>query len=81
MQGAQIFFYISAGLAVWITVIGLLVIIVEVVQMLRMLKKIMANVQSGIADLDALKSGIKLGVLSMVSNVIGSRKSRGGEEK
>lgn len=78
MQFAQIFFYLSVGVGVWIIVIGLTVLIIEVISTVRLFRKTVTDVRSGIADLENLKNSLKLGIFALVGNLIGKSNQKGG---
>jgi len=77
MELAQTIFYISASLAFWIIVGVWIVIAIEVIAVVRVIKKAINKVGNTVDELEMVKNSIKLGVLSLIGNIVGKK---GGEE-
>lgn len=80
MELAATFFYISVGLSVWIIVGALVIVLREVQLTIRSMREVVSDVKHSVADLELLKKGIKVGVLTLVSNVIGGKYAKGGDK-
>lgn len=76
------FYYLSVGVAVWIAVAALVFVAIEIIRTLKATQTILTDVKKSVADLELLKTSIKVGVMTLVSNLLGKKNQlKGGASK
>ena len=80
MELAASFFYISAGLAIWIIGALVTVILIELVKTLKSIQQTSDNLKNSIASLDAWKSVVAGAITSAITGFV-SKKTKGGGDR
>ncbi len=82
MEFAATFFYLSVGLAVWIVTGVIVVAVIELIKFLRTTQATAQQVRNSISSFnsDLIKRAVVGGIASVVKNVTGSKRSKGGDK-
>lgn len=76
------FFYLSVGIAVWVAVTALVFVAVEVINTLKATQTLLTDVKKSVADLELLKTSIKVGIMTLIGNLLGRKsKLKGGKNQ
>jgi len=75
---ASDFFFISAGVGIWVLVAIWVVLIYQIIKLLSNLRESIKDLNLGVKS---VKSGVKLGFFTLLARLLGTKKEGEGDEK